>query len=69
MLGFHFCENCGCVAYWRAVEAGGDGRRLIAVNLRLADPDDVADIAIRHFDGLNWNEVPPDGRCVKDLWF
>ena len=35
----HVCPTCGCVAYWRALEAGEDGRRRIAVNLRLADPE------------------------------
>jgi hypothetical protein len=30
-IGFHFCPTCGCVAYWRALKAGEDGRRRIAV--------------------------------------
>jgi hypothetical protein len=37
-LEFHFCPDCGCVAYWRAMKANDDGRRRIAVNLRLAEP-------------------------------
>src|SRR6186997_1655878 len=37
-LGFHFSPDCGCIAYWRRLEPGEDGRRRIAVNLRLADP-------------------------------
>jgi len=28
-LGFHFCPECGCVAYWRSLEPGRDGRRRI----------------------------------------
>ena len=69
-LGFHFCETCGCVAYWRAVSAGQDGRRRIAVNLRLAEPDAVADVPIEHFDGLNtFEDLGRDGRCVRDYWF
>ena len=36
-MSFHFCPNCGCVAYWRALAADQEGRRRIAVNLRLAD--------------------------------
>jgi hypothetical protein len=40
------------------------------VNVRLADPESVADIVIDHFDGLeSFDDLPRDGRCVKDLWF
>jgi hypothetical protein len=69
-IGFHFCPTCGCVAYWRALQAGADGRRRIAVNLRLAEPAAVADIPIDHFDGLDrFDDLPRDGRCVRDYWF
>ncbi len=69
-LSFHFCSTCGCVAYWRAVEPNAEGRRRIAVNLRLAKPDDVAQIPVDHFDGLeSFQKLPGDGRCVKDYWF
>ena len=69
-IGFHFCPTCGCVAYWRALQTGEDGRRRIAVNLRLAEPDAVASVAIDHFDGLvTFQDLPRDGRCVSDYWF
>ena len=69
-LGFHFCPECGCVAYWRALEANKEGRRRIAVNLRLTEPGPIAGVPIRHFDGLDkWEDLPSDGRCVCDLWF
>ncbi|MES2293817.1 MAG: GFA family protein [Pseudomonadota bacterium] len=68
-IGFHFCEQCGCIAYWRGTLPREDGRRRIAVNLRLAEPDQVADIAMRHFNGLEWKETLPDGRRVADMWF
>ena len=69
-LGFHFCPQCGVVAYWRALQADAEGRRRIAVNLRPADPALVADVPIRRFDGLDtWEDLPRDGRCVRDLWF
>lgn len=70
-IGFHFCARCGNVGWWRALSAGEDGRRRIAVNLRLADdPDQVAPLLIDHFDGLEkFDDLPRDGRCVKDLWF
>jgi hypothetical protein len=69
-IGFHFCETCGCVGYWRAIQADEKGRRRIAVNLRLAEPDAVGDIPIDHFDGLTtFDDLPRDGRCVRDMWF
>ena len=69
-LGFHFCPDCGCVAYWRGLAPGEDGRRRIAVNLRLAEPEAVAAIVIDHFDGLEtFEDLPRDGRCVRDYWF
>jgi hypothetical protein len=69
-LGFHFCPECGCIAYWRAMKPREDGRRRIAVNLRLAEPDAVAAIPVKHFDGLHWTSDPVmDGRTVKDMWF
>ena len=70
-LGFHFCPICGCVAYWRALHPNAEGRRRIAVNLRLvADPEAVARVPIDHFDGLDrFEDLPRDGRCVADYWF
>lgn len=69
-LELHFCPNCGCVACWRAIKTGEDGRRRIAVNLRLADPGAVGAIIVDHFDGLDsFEDLPRDGRCVADMWF
>lgn len=69
-LGFHFCPTCGCVAYWRALEPNEEGRRRIAVNFRLTDPEPIAHLPIDHFDGLDtWDDLPRDGRCVRDMWF
>jgi hypothetical protein len=69
-LGFHFCPECGCVAYWRALEANPEGRRRIAVNLRLTDPEPIANVPIDHFDGLDkFDDLPRDGKCVRDYWF
>ena len=68
-IGFHFCPTCGCVAYWRGVAPGKDGRRRIAVNVRLAAPEAVAGLPIDHFDGLvSFDDLPRDGKCVADLW-
>lgn len=68
-IGFHFCPDCGCIAYWRALDPGKDGRRRIAVNLRLADPGAVGGIVIDRFDGLeSFEDLPRDGRCVADVF-
>lgn len=67
---FHFCPSCGCTAYWRAQQPDEAGRRRIAVNLRLAEPETVAGVPIDHFDGLDtFEDLPRDGRCVRDYWF
>ncbi|MDE2048499.1 MAG: GFA family protein [Betaproteobacteria bacterium] len=69
-IGFHFCPTCGCVAYWRALEADAQGRRRIAVNVRLTEPQPVAHLPIDHFDGLDrFEDQPRDGRCVRDYWY
>ncbi len=69
-LEVHFCPTCGGVLAWRGLHFDGDGRRRIAVNLRLAPPEAVALLPIDHFDGLDsFEDLPRDGRCVRDYWF
>ena len=69
-IEFHFCPTCGNVAFWRGAKLDKDGRRRIAVNIRLAEPDVVGHLPIDHFDGLDtFDDLPRDGRCVKDYWF
>lgn len=69
-IEFHFCPACGCVAFWRGRRVDNKGRRRIAVNLRLAEPEAVARIPIDHFDGFDtFTDLPRDGRCVADYWF
>ncbi len=66
----HFCPTCAGVLAWRGLRLEADGRRRIAVNVRLAEPEAVAALAIDHFDGLDtFEDLPSDGRCVRDLWF
>ncbi len=69
-IGFRFCPACGCVVAWRGREPGKDGRRRLAVNLRMSEPGAVAHLPIDHFDGLEtWSDLPRDGRCVSEMWF
>ena len=69
-LEMHFCPTCGCITHWRGLRVEADGRRRIAVNVRLAPPEAVAHLSIDHFDGLDsFDDLPSDGRCVVDLWF
>ncbi len=69
-LGFHFCRTCGCVSYWRTLAVNKEGKWRIGVSLRMAEPGLVNNVPVDHFDGLDtWNDLPSDGRCVRDLWF
>ena len=69
-IEFYFCPRCGCVAYWRSLKPNKEGRCRIAVNLRLTNPEAVAQVPIDHFDGLvTFEDLPRDGRCVSDYWF
>ena len=39
------------------------------MNVRLAEPDDVAEIPLDHFDGLHtFKDLGQKGQ-VKDIWF
>lgn len=65
-----FCPTCACVLAWRGLRPSAGGRTRIAVNVRLAPPEAVADLPIDHFDGLDTHDdLPRDGRRVRDLWF
>jgi hypothetical protein len=70
-LTFNHCPACGCVVFWRGLGTEPDGRRRMAVNLRLADePTQVMDYPIDHFDGLDsFDDLPRDGRTVRAMWF
>ena len=68
-LEWHFCPTCGCIAAWRAGYLEDDGRRRMAVNLRLAeDQDIIRPVPLARFDGLNdLGTLPRDGRTVGDV--
>jgi hypothetical protein len=66
----HFCSVCGCIACWWTTNLDPNGRRRVAVNLRLAEPEAVAQIPIDRVDGLHqFEHLPSDGRRVADYWF
>lgn len=70
-LDFHFCEKCACVTHWLGKKDDEEGRRRIAVNLRLVkDPDTIGHFLIDHFDGFDkFEDEPRDGRTIKDMWY
>jgi len=69
-LEIRFCPTCACVLSWRGLRIDEEGRRRVAVNVRLANPEAVAALSIDHFDGLDtFDDLPKDERCVRDLWF
>lgn len=64
-----FCPTCAGVLAWRGLRLEEDGRRRMAVNVRLTELAEVADLAIDHFDGLDtFEDLPAQGRTVRDLW-
>jgi hypothetical protein len=55
-LAFHTCKRCGCTTHWIGLEA--ESPQNMAVNAALADPRDIADLPVRHFDGADtWQFV------------
>ena len=58
------------MAYWCSLKPNEEARRRIAVNLRMTELEPIASLPIERFDGLDkWEDLPCDGRCIKNLWF
>ncbi len=69
-LSFNFCATCGNVSHWWGLTVNEQGKRRVAVNLRLTEPGPIEHVSIRHFDGLDtWESRAEDGKCVKDIWY
>lgn len=68
---YNFCTACGCLAYYLVNKPDDEGKRKIAVNMRMAaDPAAIEHLPIDHFDGFDtFDDLPHDGRTVRDLWF
>ena len=47
-LAFHTCRTCGCTTHWKGLLYSR-----MAVNCRLADPEVIARVRTRHFDGAD----------------
>ena len=50
-LEMHHCPTCGCVTHWEP--AVKEGATKMAVNARMMDPEEIADIPVRRFDGAS----------------
>ena len=69
-IDFFFCAKCGCLTHYVSTKPGDDLRHWTAVNLRMTDPGPIGALPIDHFDGYDkWDDLPHDGRTVKDMWF
>ncbi|MBY5339492.1 GFA family protein [Rhizobium leguminosarum bv. viciae] len=70
VLEILFCPTCARALSGRGLRLQKDGRRRMTVKIRLVPPELVGDLPIDHFDGLeSFDDLPSDGRCVRDLWF
>lgn len=66
-LAFHFCRDCGACHSWQPASPDDGAAYRMAVNIRLADPDDVCALEVRRWDGRDsWSEVAGPARCVAD---
>lgn len=50
-IAFKSCSRCGCTTHWENLQAEQSAR--MAVNMRMADPAEIAGIPVRHFDGAD----------------
>lgn len=55
-LAFHSCKVCGCTTHWTSTDPAEDAT--IAINARMADPQSIASLPVRKFDGLqSWSFI------------
>jgi hypothetical protein len=56
VVEFFHCKTCGCMTRYESVEKSGDYR--IAVNARMMNPEDIAGLRVRTFDGaVTWKYI------------
>lgn len=59
-LANHHCNICGCTTHWISIDPAHPGR--MAVNMRMADPAQIAGVQIRKFDGADtWTFFDDEG--------
>ena len=51
-IAFHSCKTCGCTTHWENLHPE-DEDAYMAVNLNLADPEVIAKVPVRRFDGAD----------------
>jgi hypothetical protein len=69
-LEYHFCPTCAGVAFWKLRKTNAEGKRPMAVNLRMTEPAAIEHLPIDHFEGLeSFEDLPRDARCIRDMWF
>lgn len=51
-LALHHCKTCGCITHWASL-VPEDGVWRVAVNMAMAEPEVVAGLRVRHFDGAD----------------
>jgi hypothetical protein len=60
-LKFFHCKQCGCLTHYESIEKGPESR--IAVNSRMFDAVQIANLPIKYFDGaVTWRylDVEPE---------
>jgi hypothetical protein len=50
-LEIHHCSICGCTTHWKGIS--NEYAERMAINARLLEPSEIADLQIRHFDGAS----------------
>ena len=50
-IEFYHCKVCGCRTHYESIDKDPDSR--IAINARMLEPGEIADIPVRHFDGAS----------------
>lgn len=57
----HFCPRCGTTTHFRLTEAmvARHGDTIMGINMRLANPEDVAGVELRFPNGRDWDGKGP----------
>lgn len=59
-IAFHHCPACGCTTHYTST--GKTKAERIGLNCRMLDPEIVADVPIRYFDGaVTWQFIDQPG--------